>query len=317
MSAPSAAGASRARPKVTPIVALCVAVVVLAIAGYGIYSDRVKPFRTVVLQVDGSSVRMGYFLKRLAMSNESAVSMLQILAQEAVIRTTATRPPYNITATQQEVDGFARDLARGNDPTIADADFQEWYRQQLNESRLSDAEYQQLLRTRLLGLKLNGYLGERIPTVAPQIFVNMIPVRDSTTGSQVRAKYDAGQDFGALARRYSVDPDLKRNGGKVGWVPRGVLDPGLEEAAFKLELRKSSDPLYFDANTVVVLMVSDKADSRQIDDQALKVLKSKALDVWFREELPKHSIRFHGFTGGYDSDTDAWVHRQLLKMRQR
>jgi len=305
-----------ARARTVLLVAVAAAVVVAAVAGYAIYADRVKPFQTVVLEVDGESVRMPYFLKRVAMSNEAPLSMLQILAQEAIVRDTAPRPPYDLSVTREEVDAFARDLARGADTSIGDAEFREWYRQQLNESRLSDAEYQQLLRTRLLSLKMNGYLGDRVPASGEQVLVNMIPVRDSDTGAEVKARYDAGESFDTLARRYSSDPELKRNGGVVGWLPRGVLDPGLEEMAFKLDLRKSSEPLYFDERTVIVLMISDRAVDRPIDEKSRTVLKSKALGEWFKAEYARHTIRFRGFTSGYDSTTDEWVHLQLLRMKQ-
>jgi hypothetical protein len=92
------------------------------------------------------------------------------------------------------------------------------------------------------------------------------------------------------------------------------LDPGLEEAAFGLEIRACSVPIYFDEQTVIVIMVSGRDPARKIDDQARKSLKAKALDQWLKGEYPKHKVTFHGFKGGYDSETDAWVQRELLKM---
>ncbi len=64
------------RSRRTIVIAAAAVVIAAGIAAYGIYTARVKPFRTIVLEVDGASVRMPYFLKRLAMSNETVVSML-------------------------------------------------------------------------------------------------------------------------------------------------------------------------------------------------------------------------------------------------
>ncbi len=299
----------------TVILAVIVVLVIGGIAGVAIYRDRVMPFRTIVLEVDGTSINMRYFLKRVAMSGAQPIDMLQTLAQEEIIKKTATKPPYNITATAQDIDQFARDLARGQDETIGDAEFREWYRQQLNASRLSDAEYRELLRTRLLAVRMSEYLGTRLSTVAEQVFVNMIPVKDSDVAAEAKAKYDAGTDFAALARQYSVSPELKDRGGKVGWFPRGVLDPGIEETAFALAVRTCSEPIYLDQQSFVLIMVSDRVAARQIDDDSMKVLKSKALGVWLNGEYGHHHVKFHGFRSGYDSETDAWVQRQLLKMR--
>jgi parvulin-like peptidyl-prolyl isomerase len=298
----------------TIIVAAAVVVLVGTIAGVAIYNDRVKPFQTTVLEVDATSVKMSYFLKRVALSRQQPVSVLQMLAREEMLKEEAPNPPYSIAVTSQDIDAYARDLARGKDATIGDSEFREWYRQQLNESRLSDAEFRELLLTSVLTQRMSGYLGERIPTIADQVFVNMISVKDSTTGAEVKQKYEAGQDFSALAREYSTDPQLKANGGKVGWFPPGVLALGLDSEAFTLKPGEASEPMYIDDQTTILLMVSARAAARQIDAKSLVALRSRALDSWYQGAYARHTIAFMGFHRGFDSETEAWVQRQLLKM---
>ncbi len=86
--------------------------------------------------------------------------------KEEIIKQVVTKPPYSITVTEQDIDQFARDIARGKNKTIAENEFREWYRQQMNESSLSDAEFKDLLRAKLLSLRMSKYLGERVPTIA-------------------------------------------------------------------------------------------------------------------------------------------------------
>ena len=298
----------------TIIVVAAIVVVVGTIAGVAIYDDRVKPFRTTVLQVDGASVRMDYFLKRVAISRQAPINVLQMLAREEMLKEEAPKPPYNITVTAQEIDQYARSLARGNEATIGESEYKEWYRQQLNESRLTDAEFKELLKTSLLTRKMTDYLGRRVSPAADQIFLNMITVTDATVGAEVKKKYDAGQDFASLAREYSTDPQLRQNGGRAGWFPRGVLQGGLDSVAFKLKILELSEPIYVDEKTTVLVMVSEKSAARQIDEPALHALQSGALDSWYQDEYPKHAIALKGFRRGFDSETDAWVQRQLLKM---
>jgi parvulin-like peptidyl-prolyl isomerase len=274
------------------------------------------PFRTTVLKVDGTAINMRYFLKRVAMSNEPSLTTLQTLTKEEIIKQSVTKPPYNITVTEQDIEQFARDVARGKNKTIAEGEFKEWYRQQLNESRFSDAEFRDLLRTKLLSRQMSEYLAERVPTIAEQVFVNMFPVKDYAVGTEVKKKHHAGESFSALAREYSMDPKLKESGGVVGWVPRGVLDPGFDNIAFELEIGRSSDPMYIDKHTVVVVMISDKVAAREIDEQLLKVKKSKALANWLKEERQYHKVEFRGFKNGYDTETDAWVQWQLQRMKR-
>ncbi len=312
MKAPAAARTRSIRR--TIVVAAIAVIAVAAIAGVAIYDDRVKPFQATVLEVDGTSVKMSYFLKRVALSRQQPLSVLQMLAREQMLREEAPNPPYSIAVTAQDIDSYARDLARGKDAAIGDAEFREWYRQQLNESRLSDAEFRELLLTSLLTQRMSGYLSGQVPTTADQVFVNMIAVKDAATGAAVKRKYDSGQDFSALAREYSTDPQLKQNGGKVGWFPQGVLAPGLDAQAFTLKTGQASEPLYIDDQTTILLMVSAKAAARQIDAQSLDALKAKALDNWYQEAYARHTIVFRGFRRGFDSETDAWVQRQMLKM---
>jgi parvulin-like peptidyl-prolyl isomerase len=163
---------------------------------------------------------------------------------------------------------------------------------------------------------MREYLTNRVATIAEQVFVNMFPVENLAAGNEVKQKYEAGRSFSSLAREYSVDPKLKDNGGVVGWIPRGVLDPGFDKVAFELAVGRISAPMYIDKNTVVVVMVSDKVAAREIDEQMLQVIKSKVLDNWLKTERPYHKVEFRGFKNGYDTETDAWVQWQLQRMKR-
>ncbi|MCX7965935.1 MAG: peptidyl-prolyl cis-trans isomerase [Syntrophorhabdaceae bacterium] len=51
---------------------------------------------------------------------------------------------------------------------------------------------------------------------------------------QIKEKIAKGEDFAELAKRYSIDPSAKANGGEIGFHPKGTLLPEYEAAAFKL-----------------------------------------------------------------------------------
>lgn len=303
---------TRRKTRKTTIAVAAVVVAVAAVAaGIPVYLERVKPFRTTVLTVDGVSVDMRYFLKRLALAGQQPLTVLIALSREMILRKTAGNPPYRIVVSAADVDEYARSLARGGAEAIGEAEFREWYRQMLSRSRLSDAELRDFLETGLLAQKMTAYLSSRIPTAGEQVFVNMIRVADIDAGLEVKKRYDAGSSFADLARTYCQDEELKREGGKLGWFPRGTLNPIFENVAFSLAARECSEPFSVDDRTVFVLMVSAREAVREFDEQAIGLLKSRALDQWFKEESVNHTIAFHGFHDGYDSETDDWVRKQI------
>jgi hypothetical protein len=310
--------AAESKPGFRTIILAATAVVIIGvIAGIAIYQDRVAPFRTTVLVVGDTSISMGYFLKRIHISGREPLAMLQSLTREEIIKQVAPKPPYSINIREEDIDEFLKGLARGESDSIGESDFKEWYRQQLNENRLSEPEFRDLTRTRLLTLRLTEYLAEKVPTVAEQVRLYMIPVKELEAAKKVKERLDAGEDFGTLAREVSSDEKLKEKGGDLGWFPRGALAPTLAQAAFDdLDIGKASEPLYLDEQNIVIVMVSEKVAAREIDEDSLQRIKSSALEEWLNEEQQYHKVEFHGFKNGYDSETDAWVQWQLQRMRK-
>jgi parvulin-like peptidyl-prolyl isomerase len=298
---------------------IAAAIVVLAVgltAGTAIYRDQVKPFRTIVLIVDDTAVQMRYFLKRARLSGQEPLALLQTLTFEEIIRQVAPKPPYNIKVSDQDVDRALRETARGESATIQESEFAEWYRQQLNESRLSDSQFRDLTRRRLLRLGLNGYLAERVPTVAEQVHLYAITQGAIDEAAAVKARLDAGEDFFLLARELNRDETLRAKGGDLGWHVRGALAPNLARIAFDdLAVGEASEPLGLGDRNFAILTVVERAAAREIQPEALEVIKAKALDEWLAREFDRHHVEYHGFNNGYDSETDAWVKWQLEKMK--
>jgi peptidyl-prolyl cis-trans isomerase SurA len=58
----------------------------------------------------------------------------------------------------------------------------------------------------------------------------------------IRAKIRGGEDFAALAKKYSDDPSVISNGGDMGWSARGRMVPEFEAMAFKLKPGEISMP---------------------------------------------------------------------------
>ncbi len=60
---------------------------------------------------------------------------------------------------------------------------------------------------------------------------------------ELKRQIEDGASFEELAREYSEDPGSSEQGGSLGSIGRGVLDPAFEDAAFKLAVGEVSDPV--------------------------------------------------------------------------
>jgi len=67
-----------------------------------------------------------------------------------------------------------------------------------------------------------------------EIQTRQIVVKTEQEARELQAKIAKGEDFAELAKKYSLDPSAKINGGDIGYHPKGTLIPEYEESAFKL-----------------------------------------------------------------------------------
>jgi len=92
-------------------------------------------------------------------------------------------------------------------------------------------------------------LGQRPPSVA---FTQIIVLSSPSDSAKATARAEAerirglvadGEDFAALARRFSDEPGAEDSGGDLGWFRRGDMVEAFEEAAFNLPIEVVSEPV--------------------------------------------------------------------------
>jgi parvulin-like peptidyl-prolyl isomerase len=316
-SAAPGRGAGRTSRTVIVVAVVSFMVVVVGVAGLLIYRDQFARSRATLIEIDGQvTVKMAYFLKRAALLREEPLDLMQKIIEEEVIKQVAVRPPYNLVVSDEEIDAVLRSGARGESESISDSEFKEWYRQQLNDSRLSDPEFRDLVLTNLLRQRLTEYVGERVPTIAPQVRALLINVADGLEAQRTKLRLDAGESFSQLASEVNGDDELKRRGGDMGWRPRAALPLDVDHVAFEqLEVGQYSDVFGLADGTFAIVFLVDRVEAREIDAAGMRSVRNSALDDWLREELPRHDLEIHGFTNGYDRETDAWVRWQVERLQ--
>ena len=293
------------------ILVVVVALIVGGVAGFAVYRERVQPLQTRVLIVDDLSVDMRYFLKRVRLSGREPLEVLELLIRELIVTQVAVGPPYGIEVTEQDVEDYLRDRARAGAESITDEEVREWYRQARGDSELTDAEFRELMRRDLLALRLAEYLAERMPTVVEQVRLYVIVSASPEAANDVVAKLEAGADFLELARSgANADERLRAAGGDLGWLPREAMRPELA-AVFDLPVGQPSPVLALGADTYAVAIVGERAEAREMDPEAREAARAAALTTWYSQEYQHHSVEVHGFSNGYDTETDLWVRSQL------
>jgi hypothetical protein len=353
---PETKDAKKRRRKTNTIaIASAILAVIIGVSVFGWFLIYKQPLMAKIITVNNKSVSVEYVLERCLfnMQNSSTpdsvtpLSVVQTITHEMVIEQIAAQPPYNIHVTEADIDQELRIQANavgvtttpsGNTsttttttPALNEAEYKEWYLQQLNLSQLPEKDFRNLVRVSIMATRLNTYLEDRMATTAEQVHLYDIVVNDSTTATDVANRINNGEDFQTIAKELSTDADTYKKGGDMGWIPLKVLDSSLENVASNLEIGKVSGPVQLSTamqstsssgtndQPYYLLMVTAKAQSMEIDPQHIATLQQRLMQDWLDkiEMSPSMKIAYHGRgqNGGYDSQTEAWLKYEMQKLK--
>ena len=93
--------------------------------------------------------------------------------------------------------------------------------------------------------EMKTYFEENIDSYASaeQVKASHILVADEKTAKEIKQKLDNGEDFAALAKKYSTDEGTKANGGELGYFTKGTMVTEFDNVAFSLPVNTISDPV--------------------------------------------------------------------------
>jgi parvulin-like peptidyl-prolyl isomerase len=178
------------------------------------------------------------------------------------------------------------DIAAGG----GQAAFDEW----LQTTGQTRDEYKEMLRESLLSQKVMAMISANVPDVVEQVHARQIVVDDEAAAQDVLASLRQGADFVALARERSVDVATRDNGGDLGWFPRGLVAPELEDAAFALQPGEFSDSIPL-AGRYHVIQVVERDPARALSVEEKVDLNFAMFDHWLGEQRAAAEIeRFVG-----------------------
>lgn len=293
-----------------------VIIIILVIVGVGYYQQYVVPFQRTVITFDDTVIKMRYFLDRARLNSSNGISTLQYLTNELCIREGAER--YGITVTSQDIDNTLRKLAAGSDnATITDAEFREWYRQLLNDTKMTDSRYREMTSLTIMETRLREYVVKDLPSTSEHAHVYVLYLTTYDEAVAVKERIDAGESYYKVAREVSLAAVGEELEGEYGWIPRGVKvlnqDPFLWEAGKTSQVLAYLDESSSSTSTTpqiafYYLFYISEIEDREIEAGYLSEVNNTIFEKWLTDEYGMHDIHYV-----YDSVIDKWVSWQLSK----
>lgn len=303
-----------------------IVLVVAVIAGLAYYFIAVMPMQRPILTVNNEDISTGYFLKRMVANPGADVnSAVQGMEAEVIIKQQAAANGV-VPVTAKDVDNYMRDQAKGTNSTISDADFNKWFKQQLENTGLSASEFREVMSREVQRQRLMDILAYDMPSTAPQVHLWAMVFNSNTAALTAKAKLDGGADFATVANTLGQ----QTNGGDQGWAVTAMLPNEITTAISKLDIGKVSDPVAYtqsststssgNVTSYLLVKITEKDDNRTLSDDEVTMAKQQVLYNWLTKQLSAATIVIHGLKGSttMDSQTSSWLNYQaqeLLKKR--
>lgn len=143
----------------------------------------------------------------------------------------------------------------------------------------SDQAFRSALRRAAEAAWMRDKIVTSISSTVEQVHVQQILLYNQDTAQSFLLQLNGGADFDELALR--ADP-LTR--GDLGWVPRGyLLNPQIEEAAFRLEVGQYSEVIATEVGFHIVKVLA-RDPARPLSPDAYLALQERTLKRWVEEQ---------------------------------
>lgn len=123
-----------------------------------------------------------------------------------------------------------------------------------------------------------------------QLHARHILLKSEAEAEKVRAQV-TDENFAELAKKYSIDPSAKQNGGDLGTMAASQLDPTFVATALALKPGEISQPVQTQFGWHVIQLVETQTPPlEQVREQLELQLSSQAFNTWLLDQLKTADI---------------------------
>ncbi|MDD5447988.1 MAG: peptidylprolyl isomerase [Actinomycetota bacterium] len=143
---------------------------------------------------------------------------------------------------------------------------------------------------------------------AESVHVAHILLESDGEAKGVEARLKKGEDFSALAKAFSSDDATGPNGGDLGWIERGTMEPVVEEAAFSLPTGGVSGVVKASDGYHLIKVLERRPEYippfEEVKEEVEKVLltrkKEEAFADWLKTVYANAKVELPGEIGKWD-----------------
>jgi foldase protein PrsA len=198
----------------------------------------------------------------------------QVLIQQAAAAAGITVPAAKIDAQVLRI--------KGDD----EARFEAW----LAANGLTEETMREQVRLDLLTSAMRDRVTATLTRRTQQVHARHILLSTEEGANAALARLQAGANFIALAREVSEDETTRDSGGDLGFMPRGVMPPAFDEAAFALKPGEISGIVRSDFGFHLIQVV-EIDPNRAVPDDLWPVVQQRAFDDWLNQQRANANIQ--------------------------
>jgi peptidyl-prolyl cis-trans isomerase C len=270
-------------------VAVVLAVVFIAVFGY--YQTQIRPKGEAVLEVGGRSFSLRYMEQRLRYDVRNGSTMysadpagapdrlVQEVETEELMRQGA--PEKGVDLSEAAIDAEIRN--KENVPANAGQNaFAAAYREAVRSSGLSTDAYRDVIAAGLAQSAVQALFQSQAPKTAEQVRFRVIMLGTEEEAKAALDRLRNGEDFAVVAQQVSQHAASRDKGGEMDWLPRGVLEPALDDAVFSLDIGQISDVIT-GQNALFIVQVEERQADRETTPDQQSLLANTAMQNWLSD----------------------------------
>ncbi len=145
------------------------------------------------------------------------------------------------------------------------------------------------LSTEMLTAAVRDWVTSQLSRIESQVHARHILASEESAAEAALERLERGEGFDAVARKVSEDESTRERGGDLGFLPRGVMPPEFDEAAFGLEAGEISGVVRTGYGYHVVQVVAVDS-AREVSDDLWPVLQQRSFEDWLAQRRAEADI---------------------------